>query len=585
MFKEQPKLLDKIKKPFTKQAIDKSIELANQLNGTYPEKALKVMDLISAYYVDKDKITFNDVQNYAKEAKEIFKPVENDAAIKVIFDTGIKLKDMVGTPSTKKEAASIASRIKDNSIGTKGFIIYAQDGSVGAGRKYTAQAIAGEAKIPYIEINAVDFGTKEVDLFDGGNLSPEASMKKLFGMVKAQAETNPHKAAILFVENFDYFSYGEAVSQYHEKAMSQLIREMNKAQEQGLNIVIMGSMFDSNNIGEAASKSFKFIDKIEVETPGYNQKARTEVIDYYIKKKGIKLAGDEQAQQKIKEHINLLTDYASYIEILTVLDKAQTIAKERNHKLLEKSDFTEAFLQLSFGRPSIANIHQHEKEMVTSHECGHALNATITFNLAENKGQPWHKGGKLNFITLDPRGFYGGCVFTSDLENTECSFEKMFADIVLCFGGNSCENKFYNQDGSWGITTDMKMATNAATKMVTVMGQGKHFGKKSLKGAQFLSDDDKAKINKDIDVILKNAQLVSDLITDVYADFNKEFTKKYSSRVGTGDCIVHKDEFWKMFNEWKAKQPQEKQDLFQELDSSILQIIDYTKKGIVCHKA
>ena len=584
MFNEQPKLLEKIKKPFTKQAIDKAVEISNQLKGTYPEKAQKVMELIAAYYVDKDKITLKDVQNYVKEAKEIFKPVENDAAIKVVFDTGVKLKDMVGVPATKKEAASIVSRIKDKSIGTKGFIIYSQDGTVGAGRKYTAQAIAGEAKIPYIEINAVDFGTKDVDLFDDVNLSPEASMKKLFGMVKAQAETNPYKSTILFVENFDYFSYGEAVSQYHEKAMSQLIREMNKAQEQGLNIIVMGSMFDAGNIGEATSKSFKFIDKIEVETPGYNEKARSEVIDYYINKKGIKLAGSNQDQQNIKEHIKLITEYASYIEILTILDKAQTIAKERNHKLIEKSDFTEAFLQLLYGRPSITNMPQYEKEMVTSHECGHALNTTIMFDLAEKKGQPWHRGEKLNFITLDPRGFYGGCVFSSDIENSECSFEKMFSNIVLCFGGNSCEHKFYNQDGSWGITTDMKMATDAATKMVTIMGQGKHFGKKSIKGVKFISEEDQAKINKDIDVILKNGQLVSDLITDVYADFNREFTKKYASRVGTGDCIIHKDEFWQMFNEWKAKQPQEKQDLFKKLDSSILEIIDYTKKGIVCHK-
>ena len=168
---------------------------------------------------------------------------------------------------SKKEAKSIVDRIKDKSIGTKGFLIYSQDGSVGAGRKYTAQAIAGESKIPYVEINAVDFGTKDVDLFGGGNLSPEASMKKLFGMVKAQAETNPKKAAILYIENFEYFSYGEYLSEYHEKAMSQLIREMNKAQEQGMNIVVMGSMNNPEYIGAATSKSFKFIDQIEVESP------------------------------------------------------------------------------------------------------------------------------------------------------------------------------------------------------------------------------------------------------------------------------------------------------------------------------
>lgn len=584
MFKEQPKLTEKIKKPFSSQAIEKCVEAANQLQGNYPEKAQRVMDLVAAYYIDKEKISVTDVIYYVEEAKEIFKPVENDSAIKVIFDTGIKLKDMVGAPSTKKEAKSIVDRIKDKTIGTKGFIIYSQDGSVGAGRKYTARAIAGEAKVPYMEINAVDFGTKDVDLFGGGNLSPEASMKKLFSMVKAQAETNPSKSAVLFVENFDYFSYGEFVSEYHEKAMSQLIREMNKAQEQGLNIVVVGSMIDSRNIGEATSKSFKFIDKIEVESPGHNEKARAEIIDYYIKKKGIKLAGDSAQKAAIKEHINLLMEYSSYIEILTLLDKAKNVARERKHKAIEKGDFTEALLQLECGRPSGAQEPDYRKDLVTSHECGHALNAVIMEQLAEKEGKPSHRSSLLNFITLDPRGDFGGAVFTTDSINPEMSFENMFGHVVCDFGGNSCEHKFYNQDGSWGITCDMKMATNTASMAAGLMGQGIHFGKKSLDGMWVLSEEDKNQLNKDIDVILKNAQVVSDAITEVYADFNRLFTEKYAKNVGTGDCIIHRKEFLELFEEWKSKQPESKQKDFEELDKAILMVIDATKRGVVCHR-
>lgn len=583
MFKEQPKLTEKLKKPFTKQAIEKCVEVANQLKGNYPEKAQKVMDLVAAYHVDKEKVTLVDVQNYVKEAKEIFKPVENDSSIKVVFDTGIKLKDMVGTPSTKKEAKSIIDRIKDKSIGTKGFVIYSQDGSVGAGRKYTAQTIAGEAKVPYIEINAVDFGTKDVDLFGGGNLSPEASMKKLFGMVKAQAETNNQKSAVLFVENFDYFSYGEFVSEYHEKAMSQLIREMNKAQEQGMNIVVIGSMNDPKNIGEATSKSFKFIDRIEVESPGYTQ-SRNEVIDYYIKKKAIKLAGNEEAKKETKAHLNLLTEQSSYIEILTLLDKAQNVAREKKHKTVEKSDFTEAYLQLTTGRPSSRNMPQYEKDLVASHECGHALNATIMDNLADNHGKPWHKSGKVNFITLDPRGWFGGAVYTTDMDNEEYSFEHIFSSIICDFGGNSCEKKFFNQDGSWGISSDMEMATNLATRAVGMMGQGKHFGKKSLSGMHFMGEDDKANMNKDINVILKNAQVISEAITEVYADFNKEFVKKYGNKVGTGECIIQREEFIGFFEDWKSKQPLEKQQEFHALDKAILDVIEATKRGTVCYR-
>ncbi len=583
-FKEAPELMVKIKKHFSKPAIEKCVEAANQLSGNYPEKAQKVLELVSSYYVDKQNIGLSDVQNYIKEAKEIFKPVESDNAVKVVFDTGIKLKDMVGSPATKKEARSIVDRIQDKSIGTKGFVIYSQDGSVGAGRKYTAQAIAGEAKIPYIEINAVDFGTKDVDLFGGGNLSPEASMKKLFGMVKTQAETNPKKSAILYIENFEYFSYGEYLSEYHEKAMSQLIREMNKAQEQGINIVVMGSMNDPRYIGDATTKSFKFIDQIEVESPSRNKEARSEIINYYLKKKKITLSGNAEEQKQIKEHINMLSEWCSYIEILTLLDKAKNVAKERKHKTIDKADFTEAYLQLTTGRPASAQEPQHRKQLVTAHECGHATNGIVMEELAQKENRPDHAGNYVNFITLDPRGSFGGAVFFSDELNPEWSFEKIFSDLVVDFGGNSCEKHFYGQDGSWGITADMQSATHTATMAAGLMGQGKHFGKKSIDGMWVISEQDKDNLNKDIDVMLTNSQLVSDAITEVYEDFNREFVKKYASKVGTGECIVQREEFVKMLNEWRAKQPPEKQKEFELLDKTILEVIAATKRGVKCHK-
>lgn len=579
-FKEKSNLMSKIKKDFSTPAIDKCVEVSNQLAGNYPEKAQKVMELITAYYVDKEKISLNDVVDYVKEAKEVFKSAENNASVKILFDTEVKLKDLVGCPSTKKEAQSIVNRIKDKSIGTKGFIIYSQDGSVGAGRKYTAQAIAGEAKIPYLEINAVDFGTKDVNLFDEGNLSPEGSMRKLFSMAKAQAETNSAKSAVLFIENFEYFSVGEQVSEYHEKAMSQLIREMNKAQEQGFNIVVIGSTSNPKYIGESTSKSFKFIDLIEVESPGYNRDARCEIIDYYVKKKNIKIAGKDGAAQK--EILNGLADttkWFSFIEILTLLDKAKSVAKERNHKEIDKADFTEAYLQLTTGRPAVKTIPEHEKRIVTSHECGHALNLTIMHHLAKKQNIPWHLGEKVDFITLDPRGTFGGCVSTKDGENNEWSFEKIFSDLVCDFGGNSCEKRFYNIDGSWGITTDMQMATNMATQATALMGQGKHWGKKSLSGTWVLSEKDKDTLNQDIDVMLKNAQNVSDLITEAYEDFIKDFTERYWQKVGTGECIIPGEFFEKELSDWINKQPKTKLDELTLLDSMILDTIKACKNG------
>ena len=68
-------------------------------------------------------------------------------------------------------------------------------------------------------------------------------------------------------------------------------------------------------------------------------------------------------------------------------------------------------------------------------------------------------------------------------------------------------------------------------------------------------------------------------------DFNKEFVKKYSSKVGTGECIIQREEFVKMLNDWRSKQSVEKQKEFELLDKTILDVIAATKRGVKCHKS
>ena len=582
MFHEEKALTEDFKKDFSPKAIDKIVEVSDVLDGYYPNKAQRVMKLISNYYGDKEEIKNPDVINYINEAKEIFKTSDKDqTSVKVLLNTGLRLKDIVGLQTTKKEAASIIRQIKDHSVGTKGYIIYSQDGMPGSGRNYTARAIAGEAKIPFLEINAVDFGTKEVDIFGDSSTSPEVAMKKLFSMAKTQAETNPQKALILYIQNFEYFSCGDQVSEYHEKAMSQLLKEMDSAQKQGLNIVVMGSVNNPNMIGESTMKSFKFVDKIEVESTGTNKKARKEIIDYYLDKKKIKIdAKSEKERQDLLNSFSELTEYMSMIEIMTLLDKVKNVSKERGHKSTDKGDFIEAYLQIACGRPGMENLPDFSKKMVTSHECGHAVTQTVMNEICKSMN-PWLEPSHVSFITLDPRSNFGGAVFPANPDHFEYPFERVFSNIVCDFGGYSCEKAFYGMDGSYGITSDMEMATDMATKAVVTMGMGYNFGKKSLGGAMFADSEDKSLINKDINTILRNAQTTSNFIVEEYADFIKKFTKKYSSKVGTGECIISGETFRKELNNWRKNLPKEKKEDLIALNEIIKGIIKDTQKGIV----
>ena len=71
------------------------------------------MELVSSYNIGKSKILSTDVEAYVKEAKEIFKPSDaDDNTVKIILNSNIKTKDMIGSPVKKAEANSIVKNIK-----------------------------------------------------------------------------------------------------------------------------------------------------------------------------------------------------------------------------------------------------------------------------------------------------------------------------------------------------------------------------------------------------------------------------------------------------------------------------------------
>lgn len=585
---ESPDLIEKeTKKMFRPNAIKRCIELSNLQEGNFPEKTLKLMKNIAVYFVDKDEITLADVNDYMRETKDILRTSTSSDSFKVVFDTGKKLKDIVGNDMTKRQAASIVRQIKDRSVGTKGFIIYSSNGASGGGRRHTAEAIAGEAKIPFVSINARDFALKDIDALSQNASLSELKITKLVNLAKTQAEANPHKSAMIFIENFDNFGSNPLSgisSIYEQKAFSQLLSEMdNIRRNEHINLVIVGSANYPNYIDESILKPNKFLDQIVVYSP-QDTKDRVAILNYYIKKNHIKIAGETQEDRdKIIKNIAETTSYFSVVGLMDLLDKAQNVSKERGHKAVDGSDFTEAFLQAVSGRPSTAQDSPHRKAIVASHECGHAINLQIMYDIAESQHIPWHLPRKVDFITLDPRGNFGGAMFSKESENDEFNFEQVFADIVCDYGGHSAEKQFYHIDGSWGITSDMQMANDGATLAVTRMGLGPKTGKRSIPeaddGSFNVSPRVRSNIDKDIETFLKNANLVSDKIVAAYSAFIEEFTEKYKPIVGTGDCIIPGDAFRADLAEWKARQGETKIHELADLEKEILDIMEKTKKG------
>lgn len=575
-------------KKLSAEVIGQIIDITNEHEGYFPEKALEYAGKLISYFIDKDEITLDDTLMYENEIGEAKSVDENQGWFKVISNTGKKLDDIAGSPMTKAEAKSVVNFITSDKKGyVRGYTTYLDNGtSYGGGRRHVAECIAGEAQIPMITINARDFALKDIDaLSQNSNLS-ELKIRQLIDTAKAQAEANKNKTAMIFIENFDNFASSPYIgisSIYEQKAFSQLLAEMdNLRRNKDINLVVIGSANYPQALDENIMKPNRFLNKIVIYSP-QDPKETQDVIKYYLDKNNLQVGTSDEEKNQIIQRVSKTSEGLSVVDLIYMIDKAQEVSRERGKSVIDEYDFREAYLQTTTGRVSSRFSTPKDNEITAKHECGHALSAQVMYNIAKKEGKPWRLPFGLDFIALDPRANYGAITYFSRPENNMYSFERVFADIVCSFGGYSTEKYFYDMKGSWGIYQDMDSAATVTKQAVMHLGMGAKTGRMSFAydGLSYanMSESMKEKVEQDVQTILVNAESVSNKIISAYSGFVEQFGQKYANRVGTGDCIINADEFQKELEEWENSQTDEKREELLALENEILHIIEKTKKG------
>ena len=570
------KYLQGIQTPFTKEAREKAIVYADKIEGIFPDKGIDLMKRIASYYgEDKKRITTKDVDEFADIARDIFN--KNTDGTNIVYDTGKNLQSLYGKETTKKDVEAIVKQIKTGKIGTRGLIIYSKDEEAGSGRRFTAQAIAGEAKVPFIEIDSSDFAKTEYDE-DGSRISAKDAMSKIFADAKKSAEQNEHKTAIIFINNFEEFAFSGPYLPGYKQAMAQLVKEMGTAENEKINLLVIGST-EEYFAGAIPTIVRGFNQTLAVDSPAFNNKSRREIITNRLEESNLKLnCKTAEEKEKLINSLVKLTSYMSFVDIKTMLEKTEQITGERGKKKASLGEFIEAYLQLATGRTSFPEMPEYNKRATTSHECGHATNLEVMESIMRAKGKPWHQAMDVNFITLDPRGDFLGAVFQGKGENQDYPFEALFTSLVCAYGGYSCEKLFFDMDGSCGIGQDLAQATSATKYGVERYGFGHYTGKIS-NAAKISSGEYNENVYKDTKIILKNAQTVSDLITETYRGFNEWFTEKYSKLIGTNNCMIDGDDFRKALALWTNSQSQDKKEEIAILQDMVMDVIKSCKQG------
>lgn len=574
-----------------KETIAKAVELtAQDEDEHYPQKALNLLNSLARYNVDNKELTPELLEQFVEETKKISEATSKTDTTQVILNSPMSLKDIIGTPMTKADAENIVSQIKKGTFKTKGYTIFQSNGSsYGGGRFHVAQAIAGEAKIPMFVINAKDFALKEWDAQSQNADFSEMKIKRIVQAAKAQAEANPNKTAMIFVKNFDNFGsdplYGIS-SAYEQKAFNQLLEEMEQTRKEGkVNLLVMGSVNRPETLDENILKPYKFLNSVVIYPP-YDTKQTKDVFEYYIDKMGINLeAKDDEEKEELLTKMARTVEGSSPVDIMYMLEIANAVIQERNKDKVGFEDFVEAFLQATSGRANVMKEDYRRKEIVTAHETGHAIVNTVMEEIAKENGLFQELPNELDFITLDPRGNYGGANYFRRSENGEINLSTVISELATSYGGHSVEKIMYGMDGSWGITGDAEMIGSLANQAVTMMGMGKRTGVRRILPNERVSEAKKEAMEKDIDEMCEVGKFISDTIVRTYRPFIEQFTQKHAIDAGTGKCLIPREQFEKELEEYRATLTPEDQKEIQRMKEAINGKMEALKTKQPDHKA
>ena len=392
---------------------------------------------------------------------------KSNAKIYVEAQTGKTFDDVAGQDEAKEALSEIVDFLHNPSkyaeIGAslpKGALLV---GPPGTGKTLLAQAVAGEAKVPFFSISGSEF----VEMFVGMGA---AKVRDLFKQAQEKAP------CIVFIDEIDTIGKkregGMGGNDEREQTLNQLLTEMDGFDGKK-GVVILAATNRPDSLDKALLRPGRFDRRIPVELP--DLVGREAILKVHAKK--IKVAPDIDYNA-----IARATAGASGAELANIINEAAVRAVRCGHFSVTQADLEESVEVVIAGyQRKSAVISAKEKEIVAYHEIGHALVAAM-----QSDSAPVHK------ITIVPRtsGALGYTMQVEEGERVLMSREEAYNKIATLTGGRAAEELIFGSFTS-GASNDIEQATKLARSMVTRLGMSKTFDMMALETVsnQYLGGD------------------------------------------------------------------------------------------------
>lgn len=416
---------------------------------------------------------------------------KSNAKIYVKAQTGKTFADVAGQDEAKEALAEIVDFLhnpdKYAEIGAdlpKGALLV---GPPGTGKTLLAQAVAGEAEVPFFSISGSEF----VEMFVGMGA---AKVRDLFSQATQKAP------CIVFIDEIDTIGKKRdgqvGGNDEREQTLNQLLTEMDGFDGKK-GVVILAATNRPESLDPALLRPGRFDRRIPVELP--DLAGREAVLKVHAKKVKLTDGIDFNAVARA-------TAGASGAELANIVNEAALRAVRSGRSAVNQSDLEESVEVVIAGyQRKNAVISQKEKEMIAYHEVGHALVAAM-----QKDSAPVHK------ITIIPRtsGALGYTMQVDEDEKFLMSKEEALGKIATLTGGRSAEELIFNTCTT-GASNDIEKATKLARAMVTRYGMSSKFDMMALETVnnQYLGGDSSlicspetaAKIDEEVGSIVRNA--------------------------------------------------------------------------------
>lgn len=416
---------------------------------------------------------------------------KSNAKMYVKAQTGKTFADVAGQDEAKEALVEIVDFLhnpkKYAEIGAnlpKGALLV---GPPGTGKTLLAQAVAGEANVPFFSISGSEF----VEMFVGMGA---AKVRDLF------KQANEKAPCIVFIDEVDTIGKKRdgnfSGNDEREQTLNQLLTEMDGFDGKK-GVVILAATNRPESLDPALLRPGRFDRRIPAELP--DLAGRESILKVHAAKVQTEKYIDYNA-------IARATAGASGAELANIVNEAALRAVRNGRKEVSQSDLEESVEVVIAGyQRKNAVISQKEKEIIAYHEIGHALVAA-----KQKDSAPVHK------ITIIPRtsGALGYTMQVDEGEKFLMTKEEALARIAVLTGGRSAEEIIFNSCTS-GASNDIEQATKIARAMVTRYGMSSEFDMIALETVtnQYLGGDTSlacssetaSKIDDEVNRIVKSA--------------------------------------------------------------------------------